>query len=68
MNEKSELHIRLSNPGVLPQGDKPLEHVALKASGLNSRSPREQRELESSFLKGTYKISDALGPRAKAVI
>ena len=36
--------------------------------GLNFRSPKGLGEIETSLLKGTYKISHIPGPRAKAVI
>ena len=43
----------------------PLEHLALKASGLVGRSSTGLGEMETPFLKGAHRLSFALGPRAK---
>ena len=43
----------------------PQEHLALKARGAYAQELHRIREMETPFLKGAYRLSRALGPRAK---
>ena len=64
----SESHVRL--PG-LGSSTRKMRHQNIwlwRSSGLNCRSPTRLAGAETLLLKGTYEISHALRPRAKAVI
>lgn len=69
-SEEAEPYIRLSKLGdVLYWKDEPLESLALEASGANFGRARELWEsIETTLLKGTYKIQHTLGPRAETII
>ena len=55
--------------GFLHQEDEPPDCLALKANGTHFRGiARGLWKMKTSLLKGTHKISPALGPRAGAVI
>ncbi len=64
-SESSEPHIKLPCLGIWHWEKEPLEHLALKARGLVHRSSMGLGEMETPFLKGTPRLSHALGPRAK---
>ena len=64
-SEGSKPHTGLPIPGILHWGDKPLEHLALKAS---VGRPRGLWEIETPLLNGTHRISHTPRPRAEAVI
>ena len=64
-SESTEPHIKLSRVGIWHGEKEPLEHLALKASGLVHRSSMGLGEMETPFVKGTPRLSHALGPRAK---
>ena len=48
--------------GDLAQGERALYHLALKASGACAQG---LGETDTPFLKGTHRLSHALGPRTK---
>ena len=64
-SESSEPHIKLSHVGIWHWEKEPLEHLALKASGALHRSSTGLGEMETPFLKGTHRLSHALGPRSE---
>ena len=64
-SESSEPHIKLPCLGIWHWEKEPLEHLALKARGLVHRSSTGLGEMDTSFLKGTHRLSRALGLRAK---
>ena len=64
-SESSEPHIKLSCVGIWHWEKEPLEYLALKASGACVQELHRTGEVETLFLKGTHRLSHALGPRAK---
>ena len=62
-SESSEPHIKLPRVGIWHWEKEPLEHLALKASGVCVSMGLG--EMETPFLKGAHRLSHALGPRAK---
>ena len=42
-----------------------MEHLALRASGFVYRSSMELGKMETPLLKGSHRVSCAVGPRAK---
>ena len=64
-SKSSEPHIKLPCLGIWHWEKEPLEHLALKARGLVYRSSTGLGKMETPFLKGTPRLSHALGPWAK---
>ena len=64
-SESSEPHIKLPCLGIWHWEKEPLAHLAMKARGLVHGSSMGLGEMETPFLKGTPRLSHALGPRAK---
>ena len=64
-NESSEPHIKSPHLGIWHWEKEPLEHLALKARGLVRSRSTGLGETETPFLKGTHRLSRALGPRAE---
>ena len=64
-SESSEPHIKLPRVGIWHWEKEPPEHLALKASGACMQELHGTGEAETPFLKGTHRLSPALGPRAK---
>ena len=64
-SESSEPHIRSSLLGIWHWEKEPPEYLALRVSGLVYRGSTGLGEMETPLLKGTHRISCALGPRAK---
>ena len=64
-SESSEPHIKPSRVGIWHREKEPLEHLALKASGACAQELHRTGAKETPFLKGTHRLSCALGPRAK---
>ena len=64
-----KFHIRCTSPGVMPQKDTPLEHLALKTSGwlLHTAETRGLQKIETLLLKGSHKISHTQRLHAEAV-
>lgn len=61
---RSEPHIGVPRPGVLHQEDKPPEYLASKVSEVYFQDSQRARGNREFILKGTHKISHALGLRA----
>ena len=65
MSEGSEPHIRFLSLGIWHQEEEPPEHLELRATRASVQDPMGLGEMETPLLKCTYKLSCALGPRAK---
>ena len=63
--ESSEPYIRFPCLGIWYWEEKSLEHLALRASGFVYRSSMELGKMETPLLKGSHRVSCAVGPRAK---
>ena len=64
-SESSEPHIKLPRVGIWHWEKEPLKHLALKASGACVQELHETGENGDPFLKGTHRLSHALGLTAK---
>lgn len=65
-SERSELHVSLLSPRVLPWEDEPQERLVLEVNKAYFQKTQRLREIETQLLKDSYKISHSPGPKAKA--